>query len=96
MSTMQEITKPVSAVGAQWSTGIHCPGCGADAESINRARMPKWRCPDPTCDFARGWRLIPSAGVIYALPVGDDPAADPSKTPALRNKDVPWLKTEAS
>jgi hypothetical protein len=91
MNTMQQ-TKPVSAVGAEWSTGVHCPGCGADAEPTNLLRMPKWHCPDSACDFARGWRLIPSAGRIYAMPVGEDPTADPSKIPALRNKAVPWLK----
>lgn len=83
-----------SAVGAEWSTGVYCPGCGAPAEPTNLLRMPKWHCPDPVCDFYLGWRLIPSAGTVYAVPVGEDLTADPTKDPLLRGKAVPWRRGE--
>jgi hypothetical protein len=91
MTLMHEIKlKAPSAVGAPWSAAVRCPGCRAAAEPTGLGHMPKWRCSDPTCDFARGWRLIPSAGRVYAMPVGEDLIADPSNDPLLRALAVPW------
>jgi hypothetical protein len=89
MSAMQT-QKLSSAVGASWSTGIHCPRCHADAAPTNRGRMPKWRCSDEACTFHLGWRLRPSNGQVFAVPVGEDADADPVKDPKLRRHAVPW------
>lgn len=90
MNTMTVKTRHDSAVGAPWSTGVRCPGCGAESEPTGLGHMPKWRCSEPRCDFRRGWRLIPAAGRIYAVPVGDDLTVDPSTVPLLRAQAVPW------
>lgn len=97
MSTMQQTPKPPLAAGSAWSTStIHCPCCGADAEPTNRGRMPKWRCSDQACAFRHGWRLRPSAGRVFAVPVGDDLDADPVEDPKLRIHAVPWLDVRVS
>lgn len=93
MDTMQQSPKPPSAVGASWSTGIHCPRCGAEAASTHRERMPKWRCSDQRCPFRLGWRLRPSNGQVFAVPVGEDADEDPITNPKLRSHAVPWLGT---